>query len=223
MQATLRTDAMMPVALSGTSFGVDFNPVPDRLRVVSDTGQSLRVNVDDGVTIVDAMLNPAPGLGVTAVGYTNNDADMGTATVLYDINTMTDQLLIQAPPNAGTLNPVGTLGVDVGLSTGFDIFSLIQGGRAVQERGLATLALEGGAQLFRVNLSNGRMTAGGTIEVRREDLTNRDDDRRGPRPSRLRHRGDRHSARAGKLENGLRRLSPPARFNEPAAPCGGFV
>ena len=29
------------------------NPVPDRLRVTSDTGQNLRINVDNGETIVD--------------------------------------------------------------------------------------------------------------------------------------------------------------------------
>ena len=31
-------------ALSGNRFGVDFNPVPDRLRVVSDADQNLRLN-----------------------------------------------------------------------------------------------------------------------------------------------------------------------------------
>ena len=41
------------VALEGASFGVDFNPAADRLRIVSDTGQNLRHNVDDGTTTVD--------------------------------------------------------------------------------------------------------------------------------------------------------------------------
>ena len=31
--------------LSGTSFGIDFNPVPNRLRMISNTGQNLRINV----------------------------------------------------------------------------------------------------------------------------------------------------------------------------------
>src|SRR5688572_7609093 len=53
------------VALNGTSFGVDFNPVPDRFRIISDAGQNLRVNVDNGMTNVDGNLNPAPGTGVT--------------------------------------------------------------------------------------------------------------------------------------------------------------
>ncbi len=37
-------------ALDGTDFGVDFNPVSDRLRIVSNTGQNLRVNADTGAT-----------------------------------------------------------------------------------------------------------------------------------------------------------------------------
>ncbi|MFL6707495.1 MAG: DUF4394 domain-containing protein, partial [Massilia sp.] len=37
------TDTTLPfAALSGTDFGVDFNPAADRLRIVSNTGQSLR-------------------------------------------------------------------------------------------------------------------------------------------------------------------------------------
>lgn len=43
---TLNTDrsAVVPV---GTAFGVDFNPAADLLRVVSDTGQDLRIAVTD--------------------------------------------------------------------------------------------------------------------------------------------------------------------------------
>ncbi|MEK2481574.1 DUF4394 domain-containing protein, partial [Lactobacillus acidophilus] len=45
------TDTTLPfTALSGTEFGVDLNPVADRLRVVSNTGQNLRINVDNGAT-----------------------------------------------------------------------------------------------------------------------------------------------------------------------------
>jgi len=48
----------LSVALSGTSFGVDFNPAADRLRIVSNTGQNLRHNVNaGGTTATDATLN----------------------------------------------------------------------------------------------------------------------------------------------------------------------
>ena len=49
------------VPLRGTSFGVDFNPAADRLRVVSDAGQNLRINVADGTTIADGDLNITAG------------------------------------------------------------------------------------------------------------------------------------------------------------------
>jgi hypothetical protein len=166
-QATLSMmgNTGMPVMLQGTSFGVDFNPVPDRLRVTSDAGQSLRVNVDTGETNVDGVLNPpaAPDAarGVTAVAYTNNDKNPMTATVLFDIDTMADQLSIQAPPNAGTLNPVGALGMDAGVDTSFDIFTSAQPGEGV--RGLATFMMGGQTRLFRVDLTTGQLTLAGSF------------------------------------------------------------
>jgi hypothetical protein len=148
---------MAPISmpLMGTSFGVDFNPVPDRLRIVSDAGQNLRVNVMDGMATLDMPLAPADA-GVTAAAYTNNDADMNTGTVLYDIATaMPDRLLIQAPPNNGSLNPVGNLPVDSGPETGFDVYSEIRDGTTLLVKGLAVLRVGGVSQLFLVDLNTG--------------------------------------------------------------------
>ena len=47
------------VPLAGTSFGVDFNPAADRLRIISDTGQNLAHNVN-GVTAANATLMYTP-------------------------------------------------------------------------------------------------------------------------------------------------------------------
>ena len=41
--ATRRTFRAVTPALIGTTYGVDFNPVGDALRIVSDTEQNLRV------------------------------------------------------------------------------------------------------------------------------------------------------------------------------------
>ena len=75
------------VALDGTSFGVDFNPVADRLRIFSDIGQNLRHNVNvGGTTATDTALNYMTGvkaLGVAGAAYTNNDLDPKTNTTLY--------------------------------------------------------------------------------------------------------------------------------------------
>src|SRR5262245_44369299 len=45
----------------GATFSVDFNPVADRMRVLSSTGMSLRINVEDGKTTVDGSLKYAEG------------------------------------------------------------------------------------------------------------------------------------------------------------------
>jgi len=42
-------------------------------------------------------------------------------TVLYDIDSGVDALLIQNPPNGGTLNTVGALGINATDEVGFDI------------------------------------------------------------------------------------------------------
>src|SRR3954463_2485531 len=39
------------VPLSGSAFGFDFNPVIDRIRVVSDTNQNLRVDPTSGLVV----------------------------------------------------------------------------------------------------------------------------------------------------------------------------
>ncbi|MEJ3748998.1 DUF4394 domain-containing protein [Actinomycetes bacterium KLBMP 9797] len=127
--------------LYGTKFGVDFNPAADRLRVISDQGQNLRHNLADHSTIGDANLttNGAGTKGVTAAAYTNNDLDPTTATTLFDIGTVTDEVLIQSPANNGTLAATGKLGVDATLDAGFDIFSSLTNGKATAVTGFATL------------------------------------------------------------------------------------
>ena len=158
-----------PIPLAGFSFGVDFNPVPDRLRIVSNFGQNLRVNVVNGQTIVDGPLNipsfpNVTALGSMAVAYTNNDANAATGTVLYALNNGIDQLLIQAPPNAGTQNQVGALGVDIDPATGFDIFTVVTNNVVTGARGLATLSntnpMNGmtTTQIYSINLTTGAAT-----------------------------------------------------------------
>jgi hypothetical protein len=166
-QATLVS--RLNVALAGTSFGVDFNPTVDRLRVISDTGQNLRVNVDTGATLVDGTLNYVgppviTAVGVTAAAYTNNDADPNTATTLFDIDTTLDQVVVQAPPNAGSLNPTGKLGVDASSAAGFDIHSVIEDGTTAAALAFATLDVGGGDAVYRIDLFTGAARVLGTFD-----------------------------------------------------------
>lgn len=139
------TDATSPFAgLAGTQFGVDFNPVSDRLRVVSDSGQNLRVNVANGLVTTDADINPV-GPVLTGVAYTNSFAG-AVATTLYDIDAAAGQLYVQNPPNNGTLTSVATLGVSATTVNGFDILP-------TGNRGYAALTVGGVTNLYIIDLT----------------------------------------------------------------------
>lgn len=163
--ATFRSQ--LSVALAGTAFGVDFNPVVDRLRIVSDTGQNLRANVDTGATLVDGTLTygMGPATGIVGAAYTNNDMDALTSTTLYDVDASMDQVAIQSPANAGTLSATGKLTVDTGTSVGFDIYSTIRNGTTVDVQGFAALTVGGSAKFYKITLFTGKATSRGTFKA----------------------------------------------------------
>ena len=150
-------------ALEGGAFGVDFNPVPDALRIVSDAEQNLRQPfANDNATAQDGRLAYAPGdagagsnPAVTASAYTNS-VPGATTTVLYGIDTARDALVRQDPPNEGRLNTVGPLGFDVTEVAGFDI--------AANQVAYASVVRAGSARsdLVRIDLASGRATDSAT-------------------------------------------------------------
>jgi hypothetical protein len=159
--------SQLSVALEGASFGVDFNPAANRLRIVSDTGQNLRhdVTLATGGTTADATLS---GTGVTAAAYTNNDLAApnppNTATTLFDLDASTDQIVIQSPPNDGNLVATGQLGVDAGAAAGFDVYTVLgPDGMAADNVGLATLSVGGTSGLYRIELLTGAATPLGPL------------------------------------------------------------
>lgn len=112
--------------LNGSSFGFDFNPVVDRIRVISDSEQDIRLNPNDGslaatdVALAYAAGDQNAGQNPDAGGaaYSNNFAG-STITTLYDIDTAQNVLIRQggldsaAPsPNGGQLFTVGQLGIN---------------------------------------------------------------------------------------------------------------
>lgn len=127
-QATLVGGGPFSPLLSGSSFGMDFNPTVDRIRVVSNGDQNFRLHPDTGVVAgTDTALafaagdpNAAADPNVAFSAYTNNFPGAMTTT-LYGIDAALDVLVTQIPPNNGTLNTVGPLGVNVSDIGGFDI------------------------------------------------------------------------------------------------------
>ncbi|HYT66950.1 MAG TPA: DUF4394 domain-containing protein [Vicinamibacterales bacterium] len=141
--------------LNGTSFGVDFNPVVDRLRVVSDFEQNIRINPDTGaLAATDTPLTPP--LNVVAAAYTNNVAG-AIATTLYVIDSLTDELFLlgsingtPTSPNSGVLTAVGPLGVDTSEIAGFDI--------SPSGTAYALLTVGGATGEYTINLATGAAT-----------------------------------------------------------------
>ncbi|AFY83527.1 DUF4394 domain-containing protein [Oscillatoria acuminata] len=145
----------------GIVSGLDFNPVPDRLRLVGENNQNFRINVDTGEVIVDGTLafaadDPNGGINptISASGYTNSFAGT-TSTQLYNIDTQLNTLVLQNPPNDGTLVTIGNLGVDFGNLAGFDIVSGMDG-----ENAAFAVA---NSMLYSIDLMNGQATSLGMI------------------------------------------------------------
>jgi hypothetical protein len=173
------TDSTSPFArLSGSRFGVDFNPVADRLRIVSDTEQNLRVNVDTGLTTTDSDLQYGPGQpgatgdnpAVTSAAYTNSVAPSprttpGTTLYTIDVRENEDRLLIQNPPNNGTLTYVSMLGVNASALSGFDIYFDPSRPAGQENVGYAILQdVTGGiSRLYEIDLTIGLATNSATL------------------------------------------------------------
>ena len=150
-----------PIMLNGSEFGVDFNPVADRLRLTSDAGMNLRINVASGATIVDGALNQSSGMPyIVGSAYTNSDNDATTGTTLYNIDSSSNMLTVQNPPNNGTQVGVGPLGVDITALAGFDIVR-----NGANNFAFAALQPSGtvGSMFASVNLTTGAATMLGNI------------------------------------------------------------
>ena len=127
------TTAPFPyTTVQGTSFGVDFNPTVDRLRVTTNTGQNLRINVDNGAVQLDvplAYLAGDPNDGDSpldiAVAYANNFGGATTTTLRgVDVGQDPDQLVVHTNPNGGLLMSALGLPFNSGGLTGYDISGL---------------------------------------------------------------------------------------------------
>ncbi|SMC00197.1 conserved hypothetical protein [Hymenobacter roseosalivarius DSM 11622] len=141
------TGAFTP-AVAGNLVGFDFNPTVDRIRLVTSTGQNLRLNPETGtVAATDGAINGAANAALTGAAYTNNTNGV-TTTALYAINSQNQQLYLVNPPNDGTLVPVGSLNLNVSGDGGFDI-------DAKTGTALGLYPVNGKPTLFAVDLTTG--------------------------------------------------------------------
>src|SRR5690606_15909086 len=139
-------------SLNGTRFSIDTNNLADRLRIVSNAGQNLRIDMDTGLTFTDTNLTVggALALNIGQVAYTNNFAAT-CRTSPYYIDTSTGQLLTSVNANGGVLTPVGGLQVNATGMGGFDITTNATG----MNSGTAVLTVGGVTGPHRTNLETG--------------------------------------------------------------------
>ena len=144
------------VGLTGVGYGNDFNPTVDRLRLIDDTDQNLRINPNNGVTLTDVAIDSAGSLfrfDIIGSAYTNSFAG-ATSTVLYGLDAAGDQLLRATAPNAGAYVGVGALGVSLTPTDtlGFDISSLTR-----------TAYFNVGSKFYTLSLASGGATLVGSL------------------------------------------------------------
>jgi hypothetical protein len=159
-------------ALTGTSFGFDFNSVADRIRVVTTDTTNFRLNPNTGtVAGTDTPLAYAAGdsgAGITArvvaSAYTNNVSG-AAATTLFGIDSNRNVLVMQGGPN-GTPSPNGGVLTTIGGGLGFDTSDLV----GFDISGLsgvayASMTPPGGqaSELFTIDLATGGAALVGTI------------------------------------------------------------
>ena len=124
----LSTGAATPVGspgqftLDGGDFGFDFNPVADRLRVVSDADQDLLLDPNTGMQVgpqPDVFFMGGADPNLVGSAYSNNLAG-ASSTTLFGLDSMLDAIVRQNELS-GELVQVGPLGVNPGDLVGFDI------------------------------------------------------------------------------------------------------
>jgi hypothetical protein len=184
--------------LTGGPFGFDFNPTTFqvdnsmRIRLIgANGGTNIRLNSDTGViAVVDTPLlyTNQNSPFADAAAYINSNkavAAAGGTTELYDMDSRSDQLSLQNPPNAGTLVPRGIFGAGVDAVAGihFDILTdlgdvdpTIGGDHAYAVFQRTNIPVEGEASvtpigaslpylLYNVNLTTGATTGGALVGI----------------------------------------------------------
>ena len=171
--AALKPVGAAPAAtLQSATVGVNFNPVADRVRVVTDTGQNLRLHPDTGaLAATDPAVACAPGdvrhgqaPRLAAAAYSDNKQN-DTLTTNYAIDRAAGTLVTQgsvegvAPmvsPNTGQLRSVGPLGTGPVDAAALDIAD-------TDNTALAALRQGGRTSLHLVHLATGTATRIGTV------------------------------------------------------------
>lgn len=173
--------AVLPLA--GPLFGFDFNPSADRIRVVGEGGQNLRLHPETGAVVdgnpnldgvqpdgtlayVAGDVNAGKAPAIVAAGYTYNKQDE-KITTNYAIDRRLGVLVMQGSkegttpvvsPNTGQLRTVGPLGLGELADATLDIADVSNAAFAALRTPSDTKT-----KLYQVDLDTGRARFVGTV------------------------------------------------------------
>jgi len=163
-------DSIANIDLSGR-VGVDFNPVADRLRVVTSNNKNYRFNQLTGMlAATDSVLRFNTGdvhfgadPDVSTAAYTNSYV-APTSTMMLTHDDSLNVLLLQNPPNNGILNTIGNTGLMVNAMDKSSDLDIYFDHASQTNQGFFTANVSGNFdQLYSINLSTGSATAIGSI------------------------------------------------------------
>jgi Domain of unknown function (DUF4394) len=158
----------------GTAFGMAFNPLVDRIRLIDNLGNNRRYNPTTGdlagtdTTLAYVAGDPGDpgGPNVTHIAYSTATLNASglLVTTLYGIDATRNTLVRiggvdgNPSPNSGAVTTIGSLGVGGNLSGGFVITPRTN-------KAYAVLNVGAGAQatLYEINLATGAATFRGVV------------------------------------------------------------
>jgi hypothetical protein len=176
--------------LQGTNVGIDFNPVPNLLRVVTSTSQNFRLNPNETtgtVTVVtappadqplsfdrgDSATGRAPDANadrtpsVVATAYRNNRSNAAMTpqrSTQFGIDSELDVLVRQGSPTLAPISPNTGLLFTVG-SLGHNFGADTAFDITTDANGVDTAFATSGSKLFTINLDTGAAKRLGTVRV----------------------------------------------------------
>ncbi len=126
--ATAVGTAAITLPLGTGAVGFDFNPTVDLIRVIAANRANYRLSpitgavsaLDGTLTYAATDVNMAATPNIGAGAYTNSYV-ASEVTTLYDYDASLNVLVSQVPPNAGTLNTIGSTGITVGTTASIDM------------------------------------------------------------------------------------------------------
>jgi hypothetical protein len=148
-------------------YGLDFDPVTDRLRVTTArdrgiNGLNFRLDPNTGALVQQDVRIQDTIFEIDDVAFTSN-RPTATATTLYTLSAAEDTLYIQSPPNSGLQTAAVPLNTDLGLVYGFDIDPTVDvstsNAPVTTGSGFAAVSTAGGRGVVTIDLVTGGVGA----------------------------------------------------------------